>query len=552
MTRRAVQSATLKLFGWTRAARSAAVAVAVLLAAWGSPGGAAADPGNPDPLLHTVKAGDTLIKICSEYRTRTNHYSLNDLLNDLRRTNNLQGNLLQIGQKLEIPVLPVQPAPLVAARVAAGAEVRGIYLTGPACGVSSVWQRIDHFIEAGGNAVVFDAKDIDGGVSYRSGHPLAGWGKGRAAPVISSLPELMERCDRRGLYVIARVALFLDGELGRQRPDLALTDGEGRPWTERGCTWMDAANPEVRQYNLALARELAAAGVDEIQFDYVRFPTNGWREQWAVDDPGDLEQIAVRRRQVITSFLAEARNALHGLNVRVSADLYGIMAWGRLEDLALTGQHVPSIAQVVDVICPMIYPSHFGQGFEGRRRPGDDPEYFIGEGTRRFAEQAAGQAEIRPWLQAFPFLVTSYDGQYIETQIETSRKSGGAGWCLWNPACNYQTALEVLPGLCDDPALPAGAGLPLVAATPPPAPAVEVAQVALQPATPQPATPQPATPQPTTTPSASLPPEPALPARTARRDGPSTLLGALLAEPEIAAPPAGPGRAAPAQAGRRP
>jgi hypothetical protein len=260
--------------------------------------------------------------------------------------------------------------------------------------------------------------------------------------VISSLDDMMRRFDERDIYTVARIALFLDAGLGARRPDLALHDSTGAVWTERGCVWMDPDQPGVREYNLALAGELARAGVDEIQFDYVRFPTNGWRGDWR----GDLEQTAQRRRDVIGSFLTAARDTLDRYGVKISADLYGIMAWGRMEDLALTGQHVPTIAGLVDVICPMIYPSHFGPGFEGRKRPGDDPAYFIGEGTRRFVALAAGQAEVRPWLQAFPYRVTNYDGQYVAIQIEAARAAAGHGWSLWNPACRYTEALAVLPG----------------------------------------------------------------------------------------------------------
>ncbi len=430
-----------------------------------------------DTLDYTVQKGDSLIKICGLYRDQTNHYAITDLLTDIRQTNNLQTNLLRIGQKLRIPVLPVLDCPTVQTNVFDGAEMRGIYLTGPACGVASVLRRVDGFIEAGGNAVVFDAKDIDGGVSFASAHVLADWGKGRAAPVISSLSDMMSRFDRRELYVVARIALFLDGELGRQRPDLALHDAAGNPWNERGCFWMDPANPEVRQYNLTLAAELARAGVDEIQFDYVRFPTNGWQEDWGDSAEVDLGLVAQRRRSVIASFLSEASDTLSAYDVRISADLFGIMAWGRVEDLALTGQHVPTFAQYVDIICPMIYPSHFGPGFEGRKRPGDDPEYFIGEGTRRFVELAAGEAEIRPWLQAFPYRVSNYNGQYVATQITAARKAGGDGWCLWNPGCRYSVALAILPELCPtqpmDPVLPvnpvlvAKGGEPISLKTPP-------------------------------------------------------------------------------------
>ncbi len=404
-----------------------------------------------DTLEYTVKKGDTLIKICGIHRQVTNHYALNDLLKDIRQTNSLKTNILLIGQKLKIPVLPVRDCPVVQTQVADGAEMRGIYLTGPACGVSSVWRRVDRFVETGGNSVVFDVKDIDGGVSFASKHKLADWGKGRGAPVISSLSDMMSRFDRRDLYVVARVALFLDGELGRQRPDLALHDKDGQPWSERGCFWMDPTKAEVREYNLTLAAELARAGVDEIQFDYVRFPTNGWREDWADTNEVDLNEVAQSRRFAIANFLAEAQDTLSNYDVRLSADLYGIMAWGRTEDLAMTGQHVPTFAQYVDVICPMIYPSHFGPGFEGRKRPGDDPEYFIGEGTRRFVEMASGNAEIRPWLQAFPFRVSNFNGQYVATQIQASRKAGGEGWCLWNPACRYSVALSVMDEICPAP-----------------------------------------------------------------------------------------------------
>ncbi len=409
------------------------------------PGSAHASEAVSNTIIYTVQSGDTLMKICSRHRHLTNHYSLTDMLTAIRRANGLESNFLRIGQKLEIPVCGETGFSRVSERMASGAEMRGIYLTGPACGVSSVLSRVDRFINAGGNAVVFDAKDIDGGVSYFSRHRLASWGAGRSAPVISSLEDMMSRFDQRGLYVVARIALFLDGELGKRRPDLALQDTTGGVWAERGCVWMDPAHPEVVEYNLALAGELARAGVDEIQFDYVRFPTNGW-----TGDGGGLEAMALRRRSVIADFLVAARDTLDAYGVKISADLYGIMAWDQMEDLALTGQHVPTIAALVDVICPMIYPSHFRPGFEGRKRPGDDPVYFISEGTRRFRNLAAGQAEVRPWLQAFPYGVTRFDGQYIADQIQAARMAGGNGWCLWNPSCSYDLALNVMSNLCGD------------------------------------------------------------------------------------------------------
>jgi len=78
---------------------------------------------------------------------------------------------------------------------------------------------------------------------------------------------------------------------------------------------------------------------------------------------------------------------------------------------------------------------------------------FIGAGTRRFQELAAGMAEVRPWLQAFPYRVSNYDGDYIRIQIDAAMAAGGAGWSLWNPSCRYGVALDVLPDLLNrDPA----------------------------------------------------------------------------------------------------
>lgn len=454
-----------------------ATTLALLLLLAGGP--ALAAGAAPDTLVYSVQDGDSLVKICGLFRDRTNHYSLTDMLTDIRRANGLQSNFLRVGQQLRIPVRAAAGGARVARTVAAGAEVRGIYLTGPACASSSVFERVDAFIAAGGNAVVFDAKDIDGAVSYRSAHPLASPGPGRSAPLIPSLDDMLGRLRGRGLYVIARLALFLDGELGRLHPELALHGPAGEVWTERDCAWIDPAEPRVQDYLLSLAVELARAGVDEIQFDYVRFPTNGWREDWT----GDLDGTAARRRGVIAGFLAAARDSLAAHGVRISADLFGIMAWDRVEDLALTGQHVPTIAALVDVICPMIYPSHFRPGFEGRRRPGDDPAYFVGEGTRRFLDLVDGQAEIRPWLQAFPYLVSRYDGSYVATQMAAAQAAGGRGWCLWSPSCSYGVALDVLPAVLDgtDPAaaavLLAAAGTPEPAPAAPPTPAVAGAGV---------------------------------------------------------------------------
>ncbi|MEZ4387877.1 MAG: putative glycoside hydrolase [Candidatus Krumholzibacteriia bacterium] len=394
-----------------------------------------------DTIVHVVQRGDTLHDLAGRYRAEAGWYNLTDCLQAIRHANGLEHrDLLRPGDRLRVPVAAALPPPVVTRPARGGADLRGLYLPAIACSRSSVFERIDRFVEVGGNGVVFDAKDIDGGLTFRSGQDLAAYGEGCFGPTIPDLPAFVDRLHRRDLWVVARLALFLDGQLGGRRPDLALADSLGAPWSERGCTWMDPALAEVRGYNLGLALELAEAGVDEIQVDYVRFPTNGWRGDWQ----GDLAATAARRRGIITSFVAALHDSLQSRGCRLSAAIFGIAAWGRTEDLALTGQHVPSLAAHLDVICPMIYPSHFEPGFEGYAHPADHPAEVITAGVARCRDLAGETLLVRPWLQAFPWRVSDYDGGYVQLQIQAATSAGASGWSLWNPAGRYEVASTAL------------------------------------------------------------------------------------------------------------
>ncbi|MBD3221885.1 hypothetical protein GF314_11650 [bacterium] len=398
-------------------------------------------PAPGDTLVHVVEPGDHLHGLASRYRAEAGWYSLRDCLQAIRRANGKEEcDLLRPGDHVRVPVAPPVTTVHVASPTDDGSNLRGLYLPAAACSRRAVFERIDRFVAAGGNGVVFDAKDIDGGVTFRSGQPRASYGLGCVGPSIPDLPRFVARLHERDLWVVARLALFLDGRLGTAEPTLALADSLGEPWRERGCVWMNPASAEVRAYNLGLALELAAAGVDEVQVDYVRFPTNGWRGDWQ----GDLASTAARRREVITDFVATLHDSLSARGTRLSAAIFGIAAWDRTEDLALTGQHLPSLAPHLDVICPMIYPSHFAPGFEGLEEPADHPERLVADGVARCRDLTGGGPLVRPWLQAFAWRVTDYDGAYVRAQIRAATGAGASGWSLWNPAGRYEVASAAL------------------------------------------------------------------------------------------------------------
>lgn len=413
----------------------------------------------PNGLLYTVKPGDTLDRICTLLRERAGYYSADDMLTAVRRANHLQTNLLRPGRELLVPIAVATPSATVERRVVDGAPVRGIYLAGPACGVSSVLQRVDRFILAGGNTVVFDAKDLDGAVTYLSAVPLAGWGKGRGEPIIPSLPAMVGRFHDRGLHVVARVAVFLDGELGAARPELTQLGPGGARCAELGAAWLDPTRVEVRAYNLALAAELARAGVDEVQLDYVRYPAGLRVGRAAGDARDDLEATRAHRCQTITTFVAAARDTLHALGATLSVVLGGDLGWDGGGDAALCGQDVAMLASSADILCPTMFPGQFAPGFAGHRRPAGEPAWIAAEGVRRFQALAGEAAQVRPWLQAFPWHVEDFDGAYVAAQVKGAQGGGADGWCLWSPTSQYEASLPVLSSLTSPVATAAAMGL---------------------------------------------------------------------------------------------
>jgi hypothetical protein len=220
-------------------------------------------------------------------------------------------------------------------------------------------------------------------------------------------------------------------------------------WKENGKqVWADSSNKEVQDYNLALAKYVAQSGVDEIQFDYVRFPAEGNQAdaQFAFQKDPKLH-----RDDVIAAFLDRAYSELHPMGVLVSIDVFGVMAWQRQVDLNHTGQDIVKMAKHCDVVSPMIYPSHFF-GMDGYEHPGDAPEHFISVSMDRFVKVTAGSGVvIRPWLQAFHWRTKTYSPEYILTQVRTSNQHGGIGFLFWNAANDYSKPFAAMPVMMKNP-----------------------------------------------------------------------------------------------------
>jgi hypothetical protein len=399
--------------------------------------------------VHTVMPGDSLPSLALHYLPQTPYMTRGEFEAAIQQANPGKiGKYLRPGDQINLPGILVGPLVEQPVAVPKDFEMRGIYLTAYMAGSDKGLELMRRWRAAGGNAVVFDIKDFDGLVNVPFEHALAT----RPTHVaIRSLPKLVRFLHSLGLHAIVRIAVFRDGYLVQNHPDLAVQSRHtGRAWRENGkLFWTDPSRAEVQDYNLALARMAATSGADEIQFDYVRFPAEG--DQKDARFAFEAVHPDWERSEVISRFVARAYNELHALGVLFSLDVFGVMAWQRTVDLDHTGQDIPAMARFCDVLSPMVYPSHFF-GMEGYARPGDAPEHFITESMQRFAEITAdSKVVLRPWLQAFAWHTKTYSDAYIRIQVSVAREQGGLGFLFWNARNDYS---KLFPAMAEMRAAP--------------------------------------------------------------------------------------------------
>ena len=394
-------------------------------------------------LFYRAPADTTLSGVARTAIGYTMFYTLDRFREALRSVNGLTGDSVAAGTVLLVPgPLPPYIRDPRNTRMPPIARTVGIYYSGHTIARETIFPLIDKYRGAGINTVVFDVKDITGIVNYRSNVPLVVKYDTHDKAPIGNIDHLIRFLKDRNIYTVARIALFRDHLLNKRARDLAIRTHDGRLWeADSNELWVDPTNRNVQEYCIGLAEELADKGVDEIQFDYIRFPTHGSLGRAALAHHfGKMST-----EDAITDFLKRAHTRIAAKKARLSIDIFGIVAWGKDVDIRKTGQRIELLAKHCDVISPMLYPSHFSNDFEGFSRPGDNPYYFIFNGCKKVAGLAGGTA-IRPWLQAFRWRVSSYNEQYIADQVKASDDAGAQGYLFWNASNNYETVYRALKG----------------------------------------------------------------------------------------------------------
>jgi len=315
-------------------------------------------------------------------------------------------------------------------------EVKGLYIPfGILSRPEKVTELVDLVDRTELNAIVVDIKSDRGFLAYRSQIPLAiemGVGGGRKDWL--SLEELLKLCQDKDIYTVARIVVFKDNPLAHARPEWAVKRADGTIWLDReGLGWGIPSRQEVQDYNIAIAREVAALGFDELQFDYIRFPSDGDVAAIVYDE----EHTRETRSATIRAFMERLTADLKSFGVFTSADVFGLTVWVEpYSDMGI-GQRVKDIAPYVDYLCPMLYPSTFEPRNLGHANPALQPYDVIYRSQLEAAKRVPVTTKVRPWLQHYSLNGVFYGPEQYQAQRQAADDAGSCGWTFWNAGGKY-------------------------------------------------------------------------------------------------------------------
>ncbi|WP_178021811.1 putative glycoside hydrolase [uncultured Paenibacillus sp.] len=340
---------------------------------------------------------------------------------------------------------PIKPSDLKAVPQVDAPKVKGIYVTAYSAGGSRMNQLVDLVDKTELNAMVIDIKDDLGYITYKTDNSeLNEWGKPQ--PFIRDIDALMARLQKHDIYPIARIVVFKDTILAKKHPELSFRHKDGSVWSNgKGDSFVNPYSKEVWDYNIAIAKEAAKLGFKEIQFDYVRFP-EGFEKR---ADSLSYTKNEMSRVDAVSSFVKYAKDELEPLGIRVSVDIFGYAA--SVPAAEGIGQDFVKISDNVDVICPMIYPSHYTTGWFNAKDPDKAPYQTIKGAVQdtqtKLSELGDTQPIIRPWIQDFTASwlgsghYIKYGKHEVEEQIRALKEMKVDEFLLWNATNRYTSGV---------------------------------------------------------------------------------------------------------------
>lgn len=333
--------------------------------------------------------------------------------------------------------------PIIATHITTPEKVKALYMSSWIAGVPSKRSRLVDIVDKTElNSVVIDIKDATGRVSFKTDDPFINE-LGSVENRVRDMATFIEDLHKKNIYVIGRVSVFQDSYLTAKKPEWAITrKSDGKVWKDRkGLSFLDPAQEEVLHYTVAIARASYAVGFDEINFDYIRYPSDG-----NMKDINYKLKEGVTRSDNLEKFFTNLNAEVKKENpIMMSADVFGLTTEAK-DDMGI-GQLWEKIIPHFDYISPMVYPSHYPAGQYGLKNPAANPGTVINNSIvgaiKKTEAMGLPKTKIRPWLQDFD-LGANYDATMVKAQIDATEKLEVGGWMLWDPKNIYTpTALKV-------------------------------------------------------------------------------------------------------------
>ena len=331
--------------------------------------------------------------------------------------------------------------------------LKGVYMTQCVAGTPSFRDKVVRLIDDTElNSIIIDIKDYTGTVSFLTGNKEIDSIVGTGCKV-SDMQEFVENLHNKNIYVIGRVTVFQDPAFAKAHPNLAVKrKSDGGVWKDRkGISFIDVGARPFWDYIISIATSSYAIGFDEINFDYIRFPSDGDMKDISFTHTG-----TTTKKEILRQFFEYLDSKIAGTGVVTSADLFG-MTTTNTDDLGI-GQVLEYALLNFDYVSPMVYPSHYPPKFNGWPDPNKVPyeiiKFSMGAGVARtnFLEKEIASStpdakvlerinplQLRPWLQDNDYPV-HYTAEMVRKQIQATYDVGLTSWMLWDPGNTYTEA----------------------------------------------------------------------------------------------------------------
>lgn len=370
----------------------------------------------------------------------------NEIEPKITKTDTLEKFVQPEKQKIKIE----QPKQNITKKIKYKKFTKGIYLTAYTINTPKFYTILDSAEAAGINTLIFDLKNMNGHIFFKM--PQKGFLRSENIKPIVNIDKVIRAAHERDMRAVARLVMFHDQITAQRDSTLRPNSINGGAWQEskrKKASWLDSSNPQVQSTLLDIIETVAQKGIDEIQLDYVRFPTQGkiseaiftFQKEDSLKVKNDSTYIFRKKSDIIKNFVSKAKRVCKKYNVTLTADIFAIVSWQRNVDINATGQDIKKMTKNLDAIHPMIYSSHFADDFGFRENLHNEPYYIVYKGSVLSKKYADSECRVIPYIQSNSWKV-NYGYDYIAAQIQAAIDSNSDGYILWNASNKYFKTLR--------------------------------------------------------------------------------------------------------------